>query len=121
MPWDSPVLLRGRWHMAAFSAPAASSEPASPGGTGLGEEGKQALTQRLSLALCTWAPRLHPTQRQQTQHPPPQHFALPVPVPPHQALYARVLPSSSDPAANRMGPLDAPGQSQTWEIPTKGT
>lgn len=32
--------LRGRWQPAASSAPAASSEPASRGGTGLGEEGK---------------------------------------------------------------------------------
>lgn len=82
---------------------------------------KSGTNQRLSLALCTWAPWLHPTQRQQPQHPPSQHFALPVSVPPHQVLCAQVLPSSSNPAANRMGPLDAFGQSQSWEIPTKGT
>ena len=46
IPWDVPSLLRGRWRMAASSAPASSSEPASPGGTSLGRKGSgQALTQ----------------------------------------------------------------------------
>lgn len=51
-PLGRAFLLRGRWWTAASSAPASSSEPASPGGTGLGRRGSgQALAEGLSSGV----------------------------------------------------------------------
>ena len=128
IPWDVPSLLRGRWRTAASSAPASSSEPASPGGTSLGgreavrpgassgahpaactEQGLQGHP-RLQHSALAWPPRIPPEGRGSSIClPNSPHIALQqhlrVPMSPHQAPHGQGLLHSSRPAASRPDPL----------------